>query len=150
MIYLLILGFEYVSAHGMLYYAGPMPSPGTRGAVRNYDLVDNQIDSLRNPLSGPSICRGAPARSPIPISLSENEDFEVTMALSIGAQHIGACAVEILDADDLSKPGVVIASAPSDAGCARPPIAQFDTDKLSPAASQCPGKVPAGLVTNVR
>lgn len=147
---LLLLGIAgSVNAHGFLFYAGPMPSADTRGAVRNYDLVDHQIDSLRNPYSGTSICRGAPARPPIPIQLSDGQDFEVTLAFSLGAQHIGPCNVEIRDADDLSKPGVLIASAPSDSGCAVRPLAQFSTDKLSSATNQCPGKVPAGLVTNV-
>jgi hypothetical protein len=151
MIYLLLLGtVKYVSAHGMLFYAGPMPSHDTKGAIRDYHLVDHQIDSLRNPLEYPSVCRGASPRPPIPIHLSDGQDFEVTLAFSVGAQHIGPCAVEILDADNLSKPGVLIASAPSDAGCAIRPIAQFNTDKGSPATNQCPGKVPAGLVTNVR
>ena len=151
MIELLLLGIAgSVNAHGMLFYAGPMPSPDTRGAIRDYDLVDHQIDSLRNPLLSPSVCRGASPRPPIMIQLSDKQDFQVTLALSIGAQHIGPCAVEILDADDLSKPGVLIASAPSGAGCAVQPIAQFNTDKASPASSQCPGKVPSGLVTDVR
>jgi hypothetical protein len=127
-----------------------MPSADTKGAVRDYNLVDHQIDSLRNPLVSPSLCRGASPRAPIPIKLSENEDFQVTLAISVGAQHVGPCSIEILDADDLSKPGVQIASAPSDAGCAVKPIAQFNTDKASSATNQCPGKVPVGLITDVR
>jgi hypothetical protein len=147
---LLLFGIiEYANAHGMLYYAGPMPSQDSKGAVRDYDFVDHQIDKLRNPIDYPKLCRGAAPRPPIPIHLSKDEDFEVTFAFSVGAQHVGPCTIEILDADDLSKPGVVIASAPSEAGCAVKPIAQFNTDKASPATNQCPGKVPAGLVTNV-
>jgi hypothetical protein len=151
MMNLLLLGIVgCVNAHGFIYYAGPMPSADTRGAVRDYDLIDHQIESLRNASKVPTLCRGAAPRAPIPISLSDKEDFQVTLAFSIGSQHIGPCSVEILDADDLSKPGVQIASAPSDAGCAVKPIAQFDTNKDSPASNQCPGKVPAGLPTDVR
>ena len=150
MMNLLLLGtLGYVNAHGFLYHAGPMPSADAKGTVRDYDRVSYQIDSLRNPLVSPSLCRGASPRAPIPIKLSENEDFQVTLALSIGAQHVGPCSIEILDADDLSKPGVQIASAPSDAGCAVKPIAQFNTDKASLASNQCPGKVPVGLITDV-
>lgn len=43
---------------------------------------------------------------------------------------------------------VTIASVDGTNGCARPPLAQFDTDKSSDAKNQCNGKIPQGLVTN--
>jgi hypothetical protein len=151
MMNLLLLGtIGCVNAHGFLYYAGPMPSADTKGAVRDYHLINHDIARLRNKTDSTSLCRGASPRAPIPIKLSENEDFQVTLALLIGSQHVGPCSIEILDADDLSKPGVQIASAPSDAGCAVKPIAQFMTDKDSPASNQCPGKVPGDLISDVR
>ena len=141
--------FTFANSHGTLFYAGDIPSSDTKGIVRDIELIDRQIDSLRNPIFSTSLCRNAAPKAPISVRLSSNEDFTVTIAFSIGAQHIGPCSIEILDADNLSKPGIEIASAPSESGCAVPPIAQFNTDKASPASRQCPGKVPAGLVTDV-
>ncbi|KAI8913018.1 hypothetical protein DFJ77DRAFT_431640 [Powellomyces hirtus] len=134
-----------VSAHGFLSGIGRLSS-SERGQVRNYDLIDRQIDSLRNPTEG-GLCRGAPRRKPVPLSLTEGGSLTLTQAFSIGAQHIGPCAVEIIDAKDTSKK-VTLTSVSGDRGCAVQPLAQFDTNKGSDAKSQCNGKIPAGLVTN--
>ena len=140
-----LLFLSSVLGHGFLYFPGAADS-STRGAIRNFNAIDNNIDSLRNPMSGGSLCRGASPGPKTAISLSGDKDFTITMAFSIGAQHIGPCSVEILDAKNPSAPGVRIASVN---GCATRPIAAFETDKSGPASKQCPGKLPSGLVTDV-
>jgi hypothetical protein len=141
----LALSSTQVLGHGFLYFPGAADS-SVRGAIRNYNAIDHNIDSLRNPLQGASLCRGAASGPKTPISLSADKDFTVTMAFSVGAQHIGPCSVEILDAKNPSAPGIQIGSVN---GCATRPIAAFETDKSGPASRQCPGKLPSGLVTDV-
>ncbi|KAL2911319.1 hypothetical protein HK105_209208 [Polyrhizophydium stewartii] len=137
------------AAHGMLVHPGPLAAARSAPAVRSYALIDHEIDSLRSPLAGASLCRGAPRGAVTPITLANGSPFTVTMAFSIGAQHIGPCAVEILDANDRTgASAVTITSVAGPRGCAVAPIAAFETDKLSPAASQCPGRLPPKLVTN--
>ncbi|KAJ3175784.1 hypothetical protein HDU87_005778 [Geranomyces variabilis] len=143
---LLLASSSSVSAHGFLSGIGTLSS-SQRGQVRDYNKINVQIDDLRNPLAGNSqLCRGAAKGPVVPLDLSSGS-LTLTQAFSLGAQHIGPCAVEIIDANDHNNK-VTIASANGLDGCARPPIAQFDTDKLSPATNQCHGKIPAGLVTN--
>ncbi|RKO84531.1 hypothetical protein BDK51DRAFT_52125 [Blyttiomyces helicus] len=134
-----------VDAHGFVYgFDASAP-----GVTRNIEALDTDIDSLRNPepKDGP-ICRGA-ARSgtETPLSLKSGEPVTIILALSVGAQHVGPCQVDILDADDLSAPAIPLTSIDGPNGCARPPIAQFDTDK-SPASGQCPKAIPQNLVTD--
>ncbi|KAH6560795.1 hypothetical protein BASA60_000518 [Batrachochytrium salamandrivorans] len=117
------------AAHGFMAHPGPVSGAFSQHAVRNYDAISTNIDSLRNPIDSSSpICRGA------------------AKAFSIGAQHIGPCAVEILD-ENLSNP-VQIAQVSGPNGCAVKPLAQFRTDKSSPASAQCPKHIPSKLVTD--
>lgn len=132
-----------VSAHGFLYGPGSLSS-GQEGTVRDIGKINYEIDSLRNPNSGGNFCRGAGKGAVTPISLSSGQDFTVTLALSNGAQHVGDCWVEIVDANDTSKK-VQIAGPVQ---CALPPVAQGDTNKGSGADQQCGGKLPKNLVTN--
>ena len=136
-----------VNSHGFLFYPGSLPDPSTPGAIRNIGVIDHEIDSIRNPMSSPKLCRGASKGKVTEIRLDGNSDFTITMAISNGAQHIGPCWVEIIDANNITD-SVEIASVNGQRGCVVKPIAAFETDKGSPASNQCPGKVPAGLVTN--
>ncbi|KAJ3052617.1 hypothetical protein HK097_005983 [Rhizophlyctis rosea] len=131
-----------VSAHGFMYGPGSLSS-GQEGTVRDIGKINYQIDSLRNPNSA-GFCRGAGKGAVTPISLSSGEDFTITLALSNGAQHIGDCWVEIVDANDSSNK-VQIAGPVQ---CALPPVAQSNTDKGSGADQQCGGRLPKNLVTN--
>lgn len=98
-----LLASSSVAAHGFLSGIGKL-SPSDVGQVRNYNLIDHQIDDLRSPLSGNSaFCRGAPRAKPVALSLTEGGSLTVTQAFSLGAQHIGPCALEIVDANDHSK-----------------------------------------------
>ncbi|KAI9094681.1 hypothetical protein DFS34DRAFT_628687 [Phlyctochytrium arcticum] len=139
-----------VAAHGFIVGPGVI-GPGQEGSVRNYKKINIDIDSLRNPVGrgNSSICRGAPASAPVPITLNNGQDFTVTLAMSTGAAHIGPCSIEVRDADNLSAPGAVITNLWSKNGCAVPPhnTAYTGNDKSS-ASGQCPGKQPKGLVTN--
>ncbi|KAI8589775.1 hypothetical protein BDZ88DRAFT_128714 [Geranomyces variabilis] len=136
-----------VSAHGFLSGIGKLSS-SERGQVRDYNKINVQIDDLRNPLEGNTqLCRGAAKGPVVPLTLTEGGELTLTQAFSLGAQHIGPCAVEIVDAKNPNNK-VTLVSVTGANGCARPPIAQFDTDKASAATNQCHGKIPAGLVTN--
>ncbi|KAH9249611.1 hypothetical protein BASA81_012685 [Batrachochytrium salamandrivorans] len=100
------------AAHGFMAHPGPVSGAFSQHAVRNYDAISTNIDSLRNPIDSSSpICRGA-AKGPVTtIDLKNGQSYTITLAFSIGAQHIGPCAVEILD-ENLSTcsdcPNVII------------------------------------------
>ncbi|KAI9093006.1 hypothetical protein DFS34DRAFT_631267 [Phlyctochytrium arcticum] len=138
------LAISSVNAHGFLSGIGRL-SPSERGQVRGYSQINSAIDNLRNPAS--SFCRGTAKGTQVPVTLSNGGSLTLTQAFSIGAQHIGPCAVEIVDANNPAD-RVTITKVDGDQGCARPPLAQSDSDKSAPATSQCPGRQPAGLVTN--
>jgi hypothetical protein len=70
------------------------------------------------------------------------------MAFSIGAQHIGPCSVEILDANRMDDDGISIARIDGPGGCAVAPTNSLSTDKGSGASQQCPDRVPPLLVTD--
>lgn len=143
-----LLAIHSVASHGFLYHPGP--SPAGKPAVRNYAVIDHQIDELRNPLSSPSLCRGAAPGPVTPIRLANGKDFTITLAFSNGAQHIGPCSVQILDAKNPQAAGVEIVSVKGPNGCAKKPVANFETlDKSLPASQQCPNAIPSGLITNV-
>jgi hypothetical protein len=137
-------------SHGFLVHPGQLT--GTPG-VRNYAAISTAIDSLRSPFaSSPAaafsddshLCRGASKGPVTPISVKNGADFTITMAFSNGAQHVGPCAVQIMEDGDLSS--AVTISPPGE--CARTPIAQSDTDKGLPASNQCSGRLPPNLVTD--
>ncbi|KAJ3060537.1 hypothetical protein HK102_009457, partial [Quaeritorhiza haematococci] len=146
---LLMMMQNHVSAHGMLFAPVPV-TPNDSGKVRGIQKLNNNIDSLRSPFSGNTICRGEGKGEVTPITLVNGQRHTVTMALSLGAQHVGPCSIEIRDADNLNAPGVVIATAGGRGapGCANRPIVDFETDKSGPATSQCRGRIPKGSVTN--
>ncbi|KAJ3086618.1 hypothetical protein HK102_012830 [Quaeritorhiza haematococci] len=139
-----------ISGHGLLF--APIPvNPDTFGTVRGIQKLNYSIDSLRNPVTRSTpVCRGEPVGAVTPITLENGKSHTITMALSIGAQHIGPCAVEILDANNLDAPGVTIATAGgrSAPGCANRPIVDFETDRSGSATTQCPNRIPKGLITN--
>ncbi|EGF81896.1 expressed protein [Batrachochytrium dendrobatidis JAM81] len=137
----------HVAAHGFLAHPGNLKDAFSKHAVRNYDAIDNNIDSLRSPIKSDSpVCRGA-AKGPVTdIRLENGKSFTITIAFSIGAQHIGPCGVEILD-ENLEN-AVQIAHVDGPGGCAQKPLSQFATDKSSPASSQCPNNIPTKLVTD--
>ena len=149
--------FSLASAHGFMMHPGPISEAIKRPAVRNYGLINYQIDELRNPTAitqaaafsdNSKLCRNTGPGRKIAITLTNGQPFTITQAFSIGAQHIGPCRIQIMQQGDPSS-AVNIASASANGGCARPPVAQFDTNKSPPsAAHQCPGKIPPGLVTD--
>ena len=146
-----------VNAHGFMMHPGPISDAMTQPGVRDYGLISVHIDGLRNPVAttqaaafsdNSKLCRNTGPGRKTAITLTNGQPFTITQALSIGAQHIGPCRIQIMQQGDPSS-AVEIASASANGGCARPPLAQFDTDKSPPsAAQQCPGKVPPGLVTD--
>lgn len=81
-----------VSAHGFLMHPGPISEAVQRHAVRNYNAISNNIDSLRSPnFSG--FCRGTSAQTPTTsINLVNGQPFTITMAFSIG-KHLLFCCV---------------------------------------------------------
>src|SRR5690348_6243552 len=83
-----------VSAHGFLVGIGKL-GPNDQGQVRNINKINVEIDSLRNPLSGNAFCRNAPRSNPVDLELTNGGTLILTQAFSVGAQHIGPCAVEI-------------------------------------------------------
>ena len=95
---------------------------------RNYGAIGTDIDSLRNPVDKNNFCRGASKGKVSKITLEQGKPHTITLAFSngkpsiftlqLGAQHIGPCVVEIIDANDLNKV-VQITSGQ----CARNPIA---------------------------
>lgn len=132
-----------VLGHGALW--APYAVTGNdNGYVRNINLLHTDISSLRSPMANDLICRGATRlTNPPTIKLVNGEDYTITLAMSLGAQHVGPCSVEIRDADNLNAPGVTIASV-SGRGCATMPIAEIETNKGSKASAQCPGQTPKG------
>ncbi|KAJ3013730.1 hypothetical protein HKX48_005541 [Thoreauomyces humboldtii] len=137
-----------VSAHGFLMGIGKLDA-NTRGSVRDYAKINIAIDDLRSPLvDGEAFCRGAAkSANPVALTLTEGGSLTITQAFSLGAQHIGPCAVEIVDADNTANI-VTLTEADGLRGCAVTPIAQFETDKNSAATAQCNGLIPSGLITN--
>jgi hypothetical protein len=150
-IHLLPVLCAFVYSHGFLYAPGPLSDSQANPSVRDYAAVSYAIDELRNPVAtqngdafvSKASCRYTFRGKRVPIQLSNGADFAVTMAFSVGAQHIGPCIVQIMED---GNPASAVTISPRES-CARPPLAQFDTVKES-AASQCPGKIPKGLVTD--
>ncbi|KAI8824214.1 uncharacterized protein EV422DRAFT_617920 [Fimicolochytrium jonesii] len=135
-----------VAGHGFLVGIGAL-GPNSKGQTRNYQAIDNNIDSLRNPTTGSTpFCRTSTKSARVPLHLTEGGKLTVTQAFSVGAQHIGPCAVEIWDPKTNKKFTLTSVAGPN--GCARVPIAQSDSNKKSGANNQCPGRLPNKLVTN--
>ncbi|KAJ3075523.1 hypothetical protein HK102_005590, partial [Quaeritorhiza haematococci] len=139
--------FSSVDAHG--YMCAPTRiGSNTPCRVRGAQKISNGVDQLRNPLqlTGQGFCRGESAGTVTDISLVNGQSLTVTMALSVGAQHIGPCRIEILD-KNLGNP-VQIVSIDGPNGCATPSIVGFNTASGSNAGAVCPNGTPNGLVTN--
>ena len=133
-----------VSSHGFLFN----PNGLNVGAIRGISQISTAIDNLRNPIA--QLKQSAPCRNQVeksditPLVLKNGASHTISFAISINAQHIGPCNVEILDSRNLNLPGVFIAD---EAECARLPIAE----KIYPsgtASAVCPNAIPKGLVTN--
>ncbi|KAJ3276118.1 hypothetical protein HDV01_006288 [Terramyces sp. JEL0728] len=137
---------ELVNAHGFLVHPGTIGDAKKYHAVRNYDAISIDIQSLRGPDSTRQFCRGA-AKGPVtPITLQNGQPFTVTCAFSMNAFHVGPCSAEIIDADDTNS----IVEIGNQMGCARPPFAKLNTDGLvgHPATLVCPDVIPTKLITN--
>ncbi|KAJ3110848.1 hypothetical protein HDU96_006234 [Phlyctochytrium bullatum] len=134
------------SAHGLLYSPNGKDLPGA-GSTRGYSDIGINIDSLRAPSGGQPLCRGrAPSNMLVPVRFGPSgSTHTITLAFSIGAQHQGPCTVEIINPQTGEITLVGSVDAP---GCARPPIAQLDTNKLYDANTQCGGVMPDRLRTN--
>jgi hypothetical protein len=139
---LLLIFITSILSHGFMVHPDILyknTSPG----VRNYNAISYNIDSLRNP-NRLGLCRNTRQGKKTIINLREGQLHTITLAISIGAQHIGPCHVEIFDK---KTPNNAIIISPIE-DCARPPIAQFDTNKNSMANMQCKNGIPPNLVTN--
>ncbi|TPX68478.1 hypothetical protein CcCBS67573_g07154 [Chytriomyces confervae] len=137
-------------AHGFMYGPNGLKDDATLGAVRNFNRINNGIDALRNKVNDPSImCNGTPVSKRVDVSFGGNGDSHtIALALSLGAQHIGECHVDLID--PATGKVVRIADIPGPNGCA---VASnlspsLNTNKASPATSQCPNNIPKNLVTN--
>ncbi|KAJ3322662.1 hypothetical protein HDV06_002876 [Boothiomyces sp. JEL0866] len=146
MIYLTALLYNQVNAHGFLVHPGPIEDAKKYHAVRNYDAISIDIQSLRAPDPTKLLCRGASKGTVTPITLQNGQPFTVTCAYSMNAFHVGPCSVDIIDADNTNS----IVAIGSQMGCARPPFAKLNTDGLvgHPATLVCPDAIPANLATN--
>jgi len=141
MIILLIL--TYVQSHGFLVHPGPLNDALLSHGVRNYNSINNNIDSLREPST--VFCRNAERGPTTKIQLVNGQEFSVTQAFSIGAYHIGECTVEIFDQKNHSN---IIEIAGDDTQCARTPVAQFNHITITTATNLCPNNIPTNLITN--
>lgn len=118
--------------HGFLY------SPRPRG----YQEISYAIDNLRNPTGQGSQCRGkSPDGAISTINIVPGGQFKVTLALSIGAEHIGHCSLELYNEQGTKK----IDLASNVMGCAS---SNGFKQKSPGASSQCPGQIPQNLVTD--
>ncbi|KAJ3106491.1 hypothetical protein HDU97_006278 [Phlyctochytrium planicorne] len=144
---LLCLAAQQVRSHGFFYSPNGEGETYT-GSTRQYDNIVYNIDSLRSPSGYGPVCRGAPpSTSLIPVFFgASGTQHTVMLAMSLGAQHIGPCTIDIINPDT----GASTQVAYSD-GCARPGPSvspYLDTDKNSPASNQCPGRLPDRLRTD--
>ncbi|KAJ3221115.1 hypothetical protein HDU81_010876 [Chytriomyces hyalinus] len=146
----LLLAPHLAYAHGFMYGPNGLKDDATLGAVRNFNRIYNGIDVLRNKVNDPSImCNGAPVANRVDVAFGGNGDSHtIALALSLGAQHIGECHVDLID--PATGKVVRIADIPGPNGCA---VASnlspsLNTNKASPATSQCPNNIPKNLVTN--
>jgi len=113
------------------------------GNCRGIQKIATSIDDLRNPNTGGNLCRGE--GRVVPVDMNINVDtlvHKVSLALSISAQHIGVCKLEVFDNDVGISSSVNIATGNN---CAR--SGEIFDEKLS-ASSVCPSDIPMGLVTN--
>jgi hypothetical protein len=126
----LFLFFAFVNGHGFML----SPDNKNIGAVRDISKINYQIDSLRNPTT--IDCTTLPKSSPISISLVKNKKYTVTLAISIGAQHIGPCELHIIDPDTGND--VIIAQKDN---C-------VSSGTIFDSVSDTGCEIPGGLVTN--
>lgn len=121
-----------VSAHGFM--AIPIP--------RMYKTnIATSIDSLRNPSGPNNLCKGIKSDgTSTAITLKSNTPFTTQLALSIGAEHVGTCSLELYNESGTKK----ITLAQDLASC----TAGHVHDKSSTSKTLCPYNEPAGLVTN--
>lgn len=124
------LSASYVAAHGFM--AEPRP--------RAYNKINYLIDDLRNPAQKGAMCRNEPrGTATSTVKLAEGQPLTVKLALSVGAEHIGSCTLELWDKD--MKKSIVLAKDVE--GCAS---AGKNHNKGTSAKDTC--SVPEGLVTN--
>ncbi len=121
-----------VNAHGFM--ASPRP--------RGYNEISYAIDNLRNPTSTGNFCRGkSPDGAVTTINLSDNGNLAIKLALSIGAEHVGPCSLELWNSAGTKK----VTLAENVPNCASD---QGFKQKSPGASQQCPGLLPSGLVTD--
>jgi hypothetical protein len=79
-----------VSAHGFIWSVGSIGEnpPNVRGLAK----MNYLIDSLRNPLTTPNMCRGEPTSS-IRTAMTLGDTLTITLAISAAARHTGPCYV---------------------------------------------------------
>lgn len=109
------------SAHGFMSF----PTP------RDYQEISFAIDNLRNPNVAGTFCRGKlpEDNDRTPLSIVPGESLTVQLAISVGAEHVGYCGLELYDTNNVLQ-GVL---AENVIGCA------------STVQAQC--ERPSGLVT---
>jgi hypothetical protein len=131
MLFFLFL-IQNVFSHGFLF--NPNVHFNDYGVVRNIEKIDIEIDLLRNPTS--IDCTTLSESEKVLLQLENGKPHTVLMAISIGAQHVGKCLVEIIDAD--TNEIVILSNDQQD--CAKRVVfsSTSDVDCI----------IPKGLVTN--
>ncbi|KAJ3099532.1 hypothetical protein HDU97_002975 [Phlyctochytrium planicorne] len=140
-----------VQGHGMIVSPNGFGDSGY-GSVREWYKVGYSINDLRNPTYSGSICRGTGrGNDAANVYMQGNGGYHsVTLAFSIGAQHIGECGIEIFDADN-PYDRVLVGYAGGYEGCAvahnsngNEVTPYISTDKYPSASAQCRGYVTPG------
>ncbi|KAJ3110700.1 hypothetical protein HDU96_006357 [Phlyctochytrium bullatum] len=142
----IVLQASITSAHGMFYSPNGRGGPGA-GSTRGYSEIASNIDNLRAPSNGQPLCRGrGTSGSLVPVRFGPSgSTHTVTLAFSVGAQHPGPCTIEIINPQTNE---VTLVGSSDSPGCAKPPLAQLDSNKQYDARSQCGGGMPERLRTN--
>ncbi|KAJ3085425.1 hypothetical protein HK102_014173, partial [Quaeritorhiza haematococci] len=131
----LLLGSTGVSAHGFLL------DPETI----NFSEISFKIDDLRNPVGigsfGSQFCRdkSISAGKLTEITLRKGETFNVKLAMSVGAEHVGPCFLDVLLGADGKGDVIEIAKADNCAG---------EINSKGSAKAICPDRPVRGLVTD--
>ncbi|KAJ3177369.1 hypothetical protein HDU85_005914 [Gaertneriomyces sp. JEL0708] len=138
----LVYGHGFLAGIGRLYQDDPLQ-------VRNADAIDSLIDSLRNPIGDKTMCRGHNQNiKPKTLRLGKDIDVTLTLAMSLGAQHVGPCKVELYKYDNHDEPAATLTSGVECAKSGTDGPLDMETDKTRPASEVCSDRVPHKLVTN--